>query len=128
MFGYAHGGTNLPHNLVGLDPCQKYRVPLCRVSARQPVCLLRTTSLGAARPCSWYAIHLHDRVVQVLEEFILEAGATKGWHLRLEVHRIRLGASRDRPRDEVWLDLMAPHRYHLVVDVTHGHKRSHEHK
>jgi hypothetical protein len=102
MFGYAHGGTNLLHSLVGLDLCRMYRVPLCRVSARQPVCLLWSTSLGAARPCSLYAIHLHDRVVQVLEEFILETGATKGWDVRLDVHRIWLGASRDRPRDEVW--------------------------
>ena len=35
----------------------------------------------------------------------------------MEVRRIRSGASRDRPRDVVWLDFMAPHR-HLVVDVT----------
>jgi hypothetical protein len=68
-------------------------------------------------PCSWYIIQLHDRIVHVLEEFMLEAGATKGRNLRLEVHRIRSGASRDRPRDVVWLDFMAPHR-HLVVDVT----------
>ena len=27
---------------------------------------------------SWYVIQLHDRIVHVLEEFILEAGATKG--------------------------------------------------
>jgi len=53
----------------------------------------------------------------VLEEFMLEAGATKGRDLRLEVRRIRSGASRHRPRDVVWLDFMAPHR-HLVVDVT----------
>jgi hypothetical protein len=32
----------------------------------------------------------------VLEEFMLEAGATKGRDLRLEVRRIRSGASRDR--------------------------------
>jgi hypothetical protein len=53
----------------------------------------------------------------VLEAFILEAGATKGRDLRLEVRRIRLGASRDRLGDVVWLYFMAPHR-HLVVDVT----------
>jgi hypothetical protein len=53
----------------------------------------------------------------VLKEFLLEAGATKGRDLRLEVRRIRSGASRDRPRDMVWLDFVAPHR-HLVVDVT----------
>jgi hypothetical protein len=47
-------------------------------------------------PCSWYVIQLHDRIVYVLKEFMLEAGATKGRDLRLEVHRIRSEASRDR--------------------------------
>jgi hypothetical protein len=68
-------------------------------------------------PCSWYVIRLHDRVVHVLEEFMLEAGAAKGRGLRLEVRRIRSGASRGRPGDVVWLDFIAPHRY-LDVDVT----------
>jgi CheY-like chemotaxis protein len=69
-------------------------------------------------PCSWYIIQLHDRIVHVLEEFMLEAGATKGRNLRLEVRCIhRSGASRHRPVDVVLLDFMAPHR-HLVVDVT----------
>jgi hypothetical protein len=63
------------------------------------------------------SMQLHDRIVHVLEEFMLEAGATKGRDLRLKVYRIRSGASRDRPWDVVWLDFMAPHR-HLVVDVT----------
>jgi hypothetical protein len=52
----------------------------------------------------------------VLEEFMLEAGATKGRDLLLEVRRIRSGAYRDRHGDVVWFDFMAPHR-HLVVDV-----------
>jgi hypothetical protein len=52
-------------------------------------------------PCSSYAIQLHDRIVHVLEEFMLEAGGTKGRDMRLEVRRIRSGASRDRPRDVV---------------------------
>jgi hypothetical protein len=68
-------------------------------------------------PFSWYVTQLHDRIVHVFEEFMLEAGATKGRDLRLEVHRIRSGASRDRHGDVVWIDFMAPHR-HLVVDVT----------
>jgi hypothetical protein len=68
-------------------------------------------------PCSWYIIQLHDRTVHVLEEFMLEAGTTKGRDLRLEIRRIRSGASRDRPGDVVWLDFMAPHR-HPVVYVT----------
>jgi hypothetical protein len=50
-------------------------------------------------PCSWYVIQVHGRVVHVLEEFILEAGATKGQDSRLEVHRSRSGASRNRLRD-----------------------------
>jgi hypothetical protein len=40
-------------------------------------------------PCSWYVIRLHDRIVRVLKEFMLEAGAIKGRDLRLEVRRIR---------------------------------------
>jgi hypothetical protein len=48
---------------------------------------------------------------------VLEAGASEGRDLRLEVRRIRSGASRDRPWDVVWLDFMAPPR-HLVVYVT----------
>jgi hypothetical protein len=48
---------------------------------------------------------------------MLEAGATKGRDLRVEVRLIRSGASRDRPGDAVWLGFMAPHRHH-VVDVT----------
>jgi hypothetical protein len=66
-------------------------------------------------PCSWYITQLHDRIFHVLEELMLEAGATKGRDLRLEVRRIRSGASRDRPGDVLWLDFTAPHR-HLVVD------------
>jgi hypothetical protein len=54
--------------------------------------------------CSWYVIQLHDRIVHVLEELMLKAGApTKGRDLRLEVRRIRSGASRDRPGDVDWL-------------------------
>jgi hypothetical protein len=68
-------------------------------------------------PCSWYVIQLHDRIVNVFEKFMLEAGATKGRDLRLEVRRIRWGASRDHHVDVVLLDFIAPHR-HLVVDVT----------
>jgi hypothetical protein len=39
--------------------------------------------------------------VHVLEEFMLEAGATKGRDLRLEVRRSRSGASRDSHGDVV---------------------------
>jgi hypothetical protein len=48
---------------------------------------------------------------------MLEAGATKGRDLRLEVRRIRSGAYGDRRGDVVWLYVMAP-QCHLVVDVT----------
>jgi hypothetical protein len=68
-------------------------------------------------PCSLHVIQLHDRIVHVLEEFMLETGATKGRDLRLEVRRIRSGSSRNRHGDVAWLDFMAPHRY-LAVDVT----------
>jgi hypothetical protein len=68
-------------------------------------------------PCSLYVIQLHDRIVHVLDEFMLEAGATKGRDLRLEVRRSRSGASRDRLGDVAWLNFMAPHR-HIIVDVT----------
>jgi hypothetical protein len=68
-------------------------------------------------PCSWYIIQLHDRIVHVLDEFKLEAEATKGQELRLEVRRIRSGASRDRHGDVVSFDFIVPHR-NLVADVT----------
>jgi hypothetical protein len=59
----------------------------------------------------------------MLEEFMLEAGVTKGRDFRLEVRRIRSRASRDRPEDVVWLDFVAPHR-HVVVDVTDASART----
>jgi hypothetical protein len=49
-------------------------------------------------PCSLYVIMLHNRIVNVLEEFMEEAGAIKGRDLRSEVRRIRYAASRDRPK------------------------------
>jgi hypothetical protein len=61
-------------------------------------------------PYSWYVIYLHDRIVHVLEELLLEAGATKGWNLRFRFRYIRARASRGRHGDVVWLDFMAPHR------------------
>jgi hypothetical protein len=53
----------------------------------------------------------------LLEEFMAEAVAVKERDLRLKFRRIRPKASRDSPRDIVWLDFAAPHN-HLVVDVT----------
>jgi hypothetical protein len=67
-------------------------------------------------PCSWYVIQVHDRIVHLLEEFMLEARA-KGRELRLEVRRSRSGASRVRHGDVVWLDFIAPH-CHRLVDAT----------
>jgi hypothetical protein len=86
MFGSVYGAMRLPQSLVGLDLRRQYRAPLYRMAMsmdRIPRC-----------PCSWYVIHLHDRNVHVLEEFMLEARATKERDLRLEVRRIRSGASR----------------------------------
>jgi hypothetical protein len=39
--------------------------------------------------CSHYVIRLHDRIVHVLEEFMVEAGAIKGRDLRSELRRIQ---------------------------------------
>jgi hypothetical protein len=63
-------------------------------------------------PYSWYVIQLHDRIVQVLEEYMLEAGAIKGgtcgtWR----------SAAYHYGADVVWFNFMTPLR-HLVVDVT----------
>jgi hypothetical protein len=67
--------------------------------------------------CSWCVIHLHDQIVHVLYELMLEAGATKGRNLLLEVRRIWSGDSPDRHGDVGLVRLLASHR-HLVVDVT----------
>jgi hypothetical protein len=56
-------------------------------------------------PCSWHAIMLHDRIAHVVKEVMLEAGATKGWELCLEVRRIRSGVSRYQHGGVVRLDL-----------------------
>jgi hypothetical protein len=45
MFGSIHDTMRLLHGLVGLDVCRRYRVPLCRMSARQLLGLY-TTSPG----------------------------------------------------------------------------------
>jgi hypothetical protein len=113
----CHGAMRLPHSLLGLDLCRRYRAPLssCRVSAPKLLCLWTTSTPRC--PCSWYAVQLHDRIVYLLEEFMLEAGATEGRDFRLEVRYIRSRASRYRHGDVVWLDFRAPHR-HLAVDVT----------
>jgi hypothetical protein len=55
-------------------------------------------------PCSHYVIRFHDRIVNVLEEVMAEAGAIKGTSLRLKVCRIMSRASRDRHGEVVWLD------------------------
>jgi hypothetical protein len=68
-------------------------------------------------PCLWYVIKLHNGIVHVLEEFMVGAWATKGRDLRLEVRRIRSGASRDRHGGVVRLEFWTPHCC-LAVDVT----------
>jgi hypothetical protein len=70
-------------------------------------------------------IRLHDRIVHVLEEFMLEAGATKGRDLRLDVRRIRLGVFQNRHADAVWLDFMAPY-HNLVLDIKSAKKFMYE--
>jgi hypothetical protein len=96
-----------------MDLRRRYRAPLSR---ERSTCAMLMDHIPRY-PCSWYAMQLDDRIVHVLKELVLEAGATKGRDLRLEVRRIRSGASRYRHGDVVWLDFMAPHR-HLIVDVT----------
>jgi hypothetical protein len=85
MFGTAHGAMRPPHSFVGLNLRGRYRVPLSMSGERSTTAML----MDHIPRCSWYIIHLHDRVVHVLEEFRLKAGATKGRGLRLEVRRIR---------------------------------------
>jgi hypothetical protein len=113
MFESALGAMRLLQSLSGMDLRRRYRASM---SGERSTTAMLMGHIPRC-PCSWYIIQLHDRVVRVLEEFMLEAGATKGRDLRLEVRRIRSGASRDHPGGVVWLDFMAPHR-HLVVDVT----------
>jgi hypothetical protein len=70
-----------------------------RSGERSTIAMLMDQIPRYLRP--WYAIYLHDRVAHVLDEFMLEAGAIKGRDVRLEVRRIRSGASRGRPGDVV---------------------------
>jgi hypothetical protein len=65
MFEKAFGAMRLPPCLVGLDLRRRYRAPLYRVCAPQLL-------------CSWYVIHVHDRIVHVFEEFMLEHGLLNG--------------------------------------------------
>jgi hypothetical protein len=74
-------------------PRRSYLLP-CRYDISMPmdhifpVVLLYGTSSGS----------IYDRRVNVLEGYMAEVEAVKGRDLRLEVHRIRYEASRDRPR------------------------------
>jgi cytochrome c len=70
----ALGAMRLPQSLVGLDLRRRYREPLCRVSAPHMLCLW---TMLPRYPCYWYVIQLHDRIVHVLEEFMIEAGVAK---------------------------------------------------
>jgi hypothetical protein len=116
MSGCVHDVMRLLHGLVSLDLCRWFRVPLSVSDERSTIAMLMDHTPMC--PCSWYIIQLHDRVVHVLGEFMREAGASyQGRDLRLKVHRIRSGASRDRHGDVVRVDFIAPHR-HLLVHVT----------
>jgi hypothetical protein len=99
MFESAFGVMRLPQSLVGLDLRRRYRAP--SMSGERSTNAMLMDHIHRC-PCSWYAIQPHDRIVHVLEEFMLEAGDTKGRDLRLEVRRIRSGASRDRHGDVIW--------------------------
>jgi hypothetical protein len=101
MFESVSGAMRLPQSLVGLDLRRRYRTP--SMSGERSTNAMLMDHIPR-RPCSWYAIQPHDRIVHVLEDFMLEAGALKGRDLRLEVRRIWSGASRDRHGDVVWLD------------------------
>jgi hypothetical protein len=113
MFGSAHGAMRLPQSLMGLELRRRYRAPPSGERSTSTMCMDHIRWC----PCSWYEIQLYDRIVHVLEEFMLETGATKGRDLRLEVRKIRSRASRDGHGHMVWLDFRAPRR-HLGVDVT----------
>jgi hypothetical protein len=116
MFRSALGAMmRLPLSLVGPDLRRRYRAPLCRLSAPHSITSMLMDYIPRC-PCSWYVTQLHDRIIHVLEEFMLATGAIKGRDLRLEVRRIRSEASRDHLEDVVWFGL-APH-LHLVIDVT----------
>jgi hypothetical protein len=71
-----------------------------------------------------FVLRKHDRIIHLLEELMLEAGATKGSDLRLEVRCIRSGASRDQHGDVVWLDLWAPQSTPSSCCLCDGHKCS----
>jgi hypothetical protein len=115
MFGGAHGAMRLPQNLVGLDLRRRSRAPLCRVNATQLLCVWTTFPGARALGTSFSSM---IGLSTYLKSSCLQRGeATKGLGWRLEVCRIRSGASRDRHEDVVYLDFMVLH-CHLVVDVT----------
>jgi hypothetical protein len=88
MFGSGHGTMRLPQSLVGPYLRRRYRAPLSMSGECSTTAIFIEHT--PRRPCSWYVIQLDDRIIRVLEEEImLEAGATKGRDLPLEVRRIR---------------------------------------
>ena len=92
----------LPLSVVGLDLRRRYRAPMSGV--RSTTAMLMDHNPRC--PCSWCVIQLHDRIVHVLEEFMLAAGATMGRDLRLELRRIWSRASHDQHGDVMWLDFI----------------------
>jgi hypothetical protein len=89
MFGSALGAMRFPQSLVGLDFHRRYRAPQSMSGERSTYSMFMDHIPRC--PCSWYVIQLHDRMVHVFEEVMLEAGATKGRDLRLEVRHIWSG-------------------------------------
>jgi hypothetical protein len=124
------------HHVLNLSPCYASHVrksPLCNESPgdlRGTISLVFTSMSGGRTPISMrtdhiphcpcsarYVIRSGYRIVQVLKEFVAEAGAIKGKDLRFGVRKIRSWASRDRHRDVVWLYAAVPHE-HLIVVIT----------
>jgi hypothetical protein len=64
----------------------------CPGSGRRPPCLWTTSHVVLAH-IMLFGSMIKLIIVHVLEEFMIEAGAIKGRDLRLEVRRIRPGAS-----------------------------------
>jgi hypothetical protein len=98
ILGSALRAMRLPLSLVGPDRCRRYRAPLCHVSAPHLLCLW-TTSRGAHALGTSFNSTIGLSTCS--KSPCLKRRAKKGWDLRLEVRRIRSGASRDRHGDVV---------------------------
>jgi hypothetical protein len=114
MLKSAHGTMRLPHTLVGMGLCPTLGTSM---PDKLPIFAMLLEHTPGALALGMSLSSTIGLVVHVLEEFMLEAGATMGRNLRLEVCRISYGASRDRHGDMVWSEFRAP-SYHRVASVT----------